>query len=117
MFFLELNNTPIAARIISVEQNISYDVFACNSLESRNNGATQYLMQNIFDYLSKLNIKYFDFSRIPVGKKGAQGVYDFKRATRAETIQYNGEWVFFKNKKFRYIFFLYNLIINKKDFY
>ena len=46
-------------------------------LESRNNGATQYLMQNIFDYLSKLNIKYFDFSRIPVGKKGAQGVYDF----------------------------------------
>lgn len=117
VFFLELNNTPIAARIISVEQNISYDVFACNSLESRNNGATQYLMQNIFDYLSKLNIKYFDFSRIPVGKKGAQGVYDFKRATRAETIQYNGEWVFFKNKKFRYIFFLYNLIINKKDFY
>lgn len=117
VFFLELNNTPIAARIISVEQDISYDIFACNSLESRNNGATQYLMQNIFDFLSNLNIKYFDFSRIPVGNKVAQGVYEFKKSTRAETIQYNGEWVFFKNRKYRYIFFLYNLIFNKKEFY
>lgn len=115
--FLNKDDVPIAARIISVEENISYDIFACNSLESRKNGATQFLMQSIFEYLNNNSIKFFDFSRIPVGKKGAKGVYEFKNATRGDVIQYNGEWVFFKNKKLRHLYYIFNLIINKKDFY
>ncbi len=115
--FLKLNGEPIAARIFSVEENISYDIFACNSITSRKNGATQFLMQNIFEYLAQKNIQYFDFSRIPVGKKGAQGVYDFKRSTRGEVIQYNGEWVFFKNSRLRHLYYFFNAVINKKDFY
>ena len=51
VFFLKLENEFIAARIISIEENISYDIFACNSSKSRLNGATQFLMQYIFDYL------------------------------------------------------------------
>ncbi|WP_296384975.1 hypothetical protein [Winogradskyella sp.] len=115
--FLYKNETPIAARIISIEESISYDVFASNSLESRNNGATQFFMQSIFDYLKSIEIYKFDFSRIPLGRKGAKGVYEFKNATRGQVIQYNGEWVFFKNKKLRHLYYLYNAIINKKDFY
>ena len=117
VFFIEQMNKPIAARIISVEEDISYDIFACHSLESRNNGATQFLMQKIFDDLCKSNIRYFDFSRIPVGKRGGKGVYDFKKSTRGKTIQYNGEWVFFKNRMYRHLYFLYNAIVNRKDFY
>ena len=74
-------------------------------------------MQNIFEYLASKNIQFFDFSRIPIGKKGAQGVYDFKRSTRGQVIQYNGEWVFFKNERLRHLYYLYNLFFNKKDFY
>ena len=109
------NKTPIAARIISIEEDISYDIFACNSLESRKNGATQFLMQSIFEYLKTVGISNFDFSRIPLGRKGAYGVYEFKNSTRGSIIQYNGEWIFFKNEKFRYLHFLYNFL--KKDFY
>lgn len=115
--FLKQQNKHIAARIISLEENISHDIFACNSLLSRHNGATQFLMQNIFEYLASKNIQFFDFSRIPIGKKGAQGVYDFKRSTRGQVIQYNGEWVFFKNERLRHLYYLYNLFFNKKDFY
>lgn len=115
--FLKLESEYIAARIISIEENISYDIFACNSLASRSDGATQFLMQNIFEYLAGKNIQYFDFSRIPIGRKGAQGVYDFKRSTKGKVVQYNSEWVYLKNKKLRHFYYLYNLIINKKDFY
>jgi hypothetical protein len=115
--YLYKNDKPIAARIISIEEAISYDIYACNSFESRNNGATQFFMQRIFEYLKNSDIHYFDFSRIPVGKQGASGVYDFKNSTRGKVIQYNGEWVYFKNKKLRHFYYLYNLIINKKDFY
>ena len=106
--FLYKDEKPIAARIISVEENISYDIFACNSIESRFKGATQYIMQFIFDFLKEKDISYFDFSRIPVGRKGAIGVYEFKNASRGDIFQYNGEWVFFKNKKLRHLYYLYN---------
>jgi len=115
--FLYKNETPIAARIISIEEDISYDIFACNSLESRNNGATQFLMQSIFEHLKNKGVTFFDFSRIPIGRKGASGVYEFKNATRGDVIQYNGEWVFFKNKWLRHLYYFYNVVINKKDFY
>ena len=115
--FLYKNKTPIAARIISIEEDISYDIFACNSLESRKNGATQFLMQSIFEYLKTVGISNFDFSRIPLGREGAYGVYEFKNSTRGSVIQYNGEWVFFKNKKLRHLYYLFNLFVNKKDFY
>jgi hypothetical protein len=115
--FLYKNKTPIAARIISIEEDISYDIFACNSLESRKNGATHFLMQSIFEYLETLGISNFDFSRIPLGREGAHGVFEFKNSTRGNIVQYNGEWVFFKNKKLRHLYYLYNLFVNKKDFY
>lgn len=115
--FLYRNDTPIAARIITIEETISYDVYACNSLESRNNGASQYLMQKIFEYLRNNGVSYFDFSRIPVGKIEAKGVYDFKKSSRGEVVHYNGEWVYFKNKKLRHLYYFYNLVIKKKAFY
>jgi hypothetical protein len=74
-------------------------------------------MQFIFDILKEKDISYFDFSRIPVGRKGANGVYEFKNASRGDIVQYNGEWVFFKNKKLRHLYYLYNFFVNKKDFY
>ncbi len=115
--FLYKDSVPIASRIISIEESISYDIYACNSLESRNNGATQFLMQKIFDHLKEIGVKHFDFSRIPIGKKGANGVYEFKNSTRGDVVQYNGEWVYFRNMKLRHLYYIYNLLINKKDFY
>lgn len=116
-FFLYKNGKPIVSRIISIDGHVSFDIFACNSLESRKNGASQYLMQKIFEYLRDHDIEYFDFSRIPIGKNGANGVYEFKNATGGKIIQYNGEWVYFNNKFLRHLLYLYNALINKEDFY
>ena len=115
--FLNDNEKPIEARIISIDNQEAHDIFACNSLDSRKNGATQYIMQMIFEYLKDNKVKFFDFSRIPVGKENAKGVYEFKNSTRGNVIQYNGEWVWFKNKKLRHLYYFYNALINKKDFY
>lgn len=117
LFFLYKNKAPIAARIVSIDDEIAYDVYACNSNEARKDGATQYLMNSIFDFLKDRGVKYFDFSRIPVGKKGAEGVYDFKKATRGDVVQYNGEWVFFKKKILRHFYYFYNVLVSKRDFY
>lgn len=111
------NKNPLAARIISIDDYVSFDIFACNSLESRKNGSNQYLLQNIFDYLKDHNIEYFDFSRIPIGRKGANGIYEFKKSTGGKVIQYNGEWIYFKIMFFRYFYFFYRVLISKTKFY
>lgn len=117
VFFLKLNDEIISARIVSIEENMSYDIFACNSLRARLNGATYFLMNSIFDYLKSRNIKYFDFSRIPMGRKGANGVSEFKMSSRGKVLQYNSEWIYFNNMGFRHMYYLYNFFILRKDFY
>lgn len=111
------NHKPIAARIISIEQEISYDLFACNSLESRKNGANHYLMEKLFNYLRENQIYYFDFSGIPIGKKNLYGIYEFKNSSGGKVVQTNGEWCWYKAKYTRHLLYIYQLLINKQEFY
>ena len=117
VFLLKSHDEIIAARILSIEEHISHDIFACNSFKSRSNGATHYLMNWIFDYLRNRDIKYFDFSRIPIGKRDANGVYEFKKSTRGKTLQYNSEWMFCENRAIRHLYYIYNFLILRRDFY
>jgi len=59
-------------------------------------------MQNIFDYLKANHIQYFYFLRIPIGKKNANGIYEFKSSTGGNVVHFNGEWVYFKSLWFRH---------------
>ena len=111
------NDKPIAARIISIEQEISYDLFACNSLESRKNGANHYLMEKLFNYLRENQTPYFDFSGIPIGKKNLYGIYEFKISSGGKVVQTNGEWCWYESKYTRHLLYLYQLLFNKQEFY
>jgi len=108
---------PIAARIIHDNKPYASDVYAANSLEARDTGATYFIMQRIFETLKKESYTQFDFGRIPPSNHATDSVYVFKNASRGEKIQYNGEWCFYKNKYIELLMFLYKNFKLKKQRY
>lgn len=117
VFAVKSEQMILAVRVVYVKGNYSEDLIAANSFKSRANGATQFLMQNIFETLQSEGIKTFDFSRIPPSNHATDSVYTFKNATRGNKIQYNGEWVFYKSKIIEYFMAFYKCMILKKQRY
>jgi hypothetical protein len=111
------SNTPVAARIIHFDKIYSSDVFAANSNEARNCGATYFMMQNIFELLKNEDFKFFDFGRIPPSNHETDSVYIFKNASRGKKVQYNGEWVVYKSKYMELLMLFYKLFKLKKQRY
>jgi hypothetical protein len=116
-FVFNAANKPVAARIIHQHNNFSSDVYAANSNEARTNGATYFMMENIFNVLKKEGKKSFDFSRIPPSTHASDSVYIFKNASRGEKIQYNGEWVYYKSSLIEGLMYYYKRFFNKKQRY
>jgi len=117
LFVVKQNEVPIAARIIHVNGKFASDVYAANSLEARNNGASYFIMQSIFEELKSEGIEEFDFGRIPPSDHATDNVYVFKKASGGSPIQYNGEWVYFKSKRIEVLFTLYQLFKLKRQRY
>lgn len=111
------NQNPIAARIIHEHNAYLTDVFAANSLEARNCGATHFIMNEIFNLLKHENKTVFDFGRIPPSNHASDSVYVFKNASRGRKIQYNGEWVYYKSKWLEYLMLTYKQLLLKKQRY
>lgn len=110
-------NKPIAARVVYVNKPYASDVYAANSLEARNNGATYFIMQNIFEKIKGEDYLEFDFGRIPPSNHATDSVYVFKNSSRGKKIQYNGEWAFYKNKHIEFLMYLYKNFKLKKQRY
>lgn len=117
LFVVNQNQKPIAARIIYFNEKFAEDVYAANSLDARNNGASYFIMQNIFEVLNNEGIEEFDFGRIPPSDHATDNVYVFKKASGGDPIQYNGEWVYFKSKPTEVLFTLYQLFKLKRQRY
>src|SRR5690606_27392958 len=103
------SGTPLASRIIHVHGTTGNDVFAANSLRARENGATFFLMQNLFDTLKREGCESFDFGRIAPSNHATDSVFLFKSETRGKNIQYNGEWCLYKSKIYELGLFGYKL--------
>lgn len=110
-------HSPVAARIIHDNKPYSSDVYAANSLTARDNGATYFIMQSIFEKLKEENYTEFDFGRIPPSNHATDSVYVFKNASRGDKIQYNGEWCYYKSKRLELLLFLYKSFKLKKQRY
>lgn len=109
--------TPLAARIVYEHNNYLTDVYAANSLAARDCGATYYIMDSILRLLREEGKAFFDFGRIPPSNHATDSVYVFKNASRGRKIQYNGEWVFYKNKWVEYLMFVYKQFVLNKQRY
>lgn len=103
----------ISARIIHEYKGILSDVFAANSNEGRNCGASYFLMDSLLKLFKEEEKLKFDFSRIPPSKTRTDSVYVFKNATRGRKIQYNGEWVYFNKKRIEFAMVFYKHMIIK----
>ena len=115
LFVVRLNNEIIAARIVMVNSEKSYDVATANGEKTRNlRGVTHFLLHNIFNNLKEKGIKSFDFSCIPLGRKGAEGVCEFKQGVKsAKLVQYNGPWIYTKHNYQRWLMYFINKYIRK----
>ena len=115
LFVAKLNNEIIAARVIYVNSKFAYDFSTANGRKSREvKGVTNALVDYIFCFLKKINFEYFDFSRLPIARKGAEGVCEFKLGSRGDIVKYNGEWLYAKKGIFRWGIYFINKFIRKK---
>lgn len=106
LFFVYSDNgEPLAARVVYIMKDFSYDIIAANSDKARLiKGTTYFLMENIFSWLKERNIRYFDFGRIGPSLGTSNHVYEFKSYSGGKEVQYNGEWIrFFKKSWLEYL--------------
>jgi hypothetical protein len=96
----------VAGRIIYVNANTSYDIYAASSNIPKNNGASYFLVQSIMEKLSGEGIQKFDFGQIPPSSKPIDGIYYFKNCVKGTKVQYCGEWAFYKSQLKEYIMLL-----------
>ena len=108
LFFVSQEGKPVCARVVYIEGKFAADVFAANSYESRKNSSTHYIMENIFTFLKEKGVETFDFSRIPPSDDERDSVYIFKNCAGGYPIQYNGEWIWSKNRYLPLLFGIYN---------
>ena len=115
LFVVKLGNDIIAARIIMVNGTKAYDVATANGDKARTvRGCTQYLVDCIFETLRNEGVQSFDFSCIPIGRKGAEGVCEFKEGvTSGKLAQYNGDWLFTRKNWYRWLVYFINKYIRK----
>ena len=115
LFVVKLGKDIIAARIIMVNGAKSADVATANGDKARSvRGCTQYLVDCIFETLHNEGVQSFDFSCIPIGRKGAEGVCEFKEGvTSGKLVQYNGDWLATRKNWQRWMVWFINKYIRK----
>lgn len=108
-FVYDKEDNPIAARIVYLMNNRSYDVYAANSRQALQCGAVYFIQQKIFEFLHDLKIEFFDYGRIPPGTDNMDSIYVSKSYSGGEPISYNGQWVYSNNQliDFMYAFAKY----------
>lgn len=87
----------LSAHIVYVKNDFAYFTFAANSKLSRNYHAAHFMYKRILELLKLEQIKVFDHGRIPPSDKGTDGLYQFKKGTEGNKVQYNGEWTYYKS--------------------
>lgn len=107
LFFALENNNVVSAQIIYVNNGYCYSIFRANSMRSRDNNSSYLIYNTVLETLAKEQNIYIDLGRIPPSNNETDKVYHFKNHTRGVKIQYNGEWVFYKNKRIEDLMFFY----------
>lgn len=115
LFVVTIDGKIAAARILMIHQNQAIDVATANGDKARAiKGITQYLVDGIFNYLKQQGIETFDFSGMPIGRKGAEGVMEFKNGVESGILtQYNGDWLATKKNYQRKLVYIINKYIRR----
>lgn len=117
LFTVSEGDTIVAGRIVHIRKEFAIDVFAANSNQARNTGATFFIMDRIFKYLQANDVSSFDFARIPPSNHASDTVYQYKIGSGGTVKPYTGEWVRYKNKRLELLMLLYKIFRLKKQRY
>lgn len=108
---------PLSGHIAYVKDDFAYAVFAGNSMLSRKCGAAHFLYKELLNLLKLEEIKIFDHGHIPPSDKRTDGVYQFKKGTGGNKVQYNGEYTYYKFRIVELAVFFYKCFKLKKQRY
>lgn len=104
---------PQAGRIVYVHNDFADDVYAANANTARDNGASYFILEEIFAILAGWNVVKFDFGRIAPGLGAVNSVYEFKTFSGGLPAQYCGDWVRAKNKWVELFYLFYRVFLKK----
>ncbi|WP_044734105.1 GNAT family N-acetyltransferase [Shewanella algae] len=113
LYIGKINEDAICARIVSIYNDVSYDVLAANSRKSRDNGVVFGLLDAIFMDLRDAGVSIFDFGRIGPSKGSSDSVYAFKKGSGGEVVSYSGEWVSSKSIFIEWAVFIFKYVYKK----
>lgn len=114
LFFVKnKDGKNIAGRIVYVYNKHSYDITTANSYEGISTGAVYQLQQEMLEYLKSIEIRSFDYGRIPPTADYMDDIYIAKSYSGGSPIGYNGQWIFTKSVWKEYVMSAY-LFLHKK---
>jgi hypothetical protein len=118
LFFVkDSDGKCISGRIVYVNGDKAYDVYAANSDEGISNGAAYFIQENILNYLKEMGVSQFDYGRIPPSNDEMNNIYVAKNYSGGEPVVYNGQWLYSKNKQTGLFYEFYKFIIRKQRRY
>lgn len=88
-FIVRYNNVPVSGRVILKYKTKAFDYIAGTSFEGRKIYASHFLVYKMFEWCTQNGIELFDFSGV---SPSDEGVFNFKKGTGGELIQFVGEW-------------------------
>lgn len=110
-------NIPLSVNVIHTNKPYATFVFAANSSKSKIRNGSHFIVDHVMKELKKEKFDFFDLLRIPVSNGPKNGIYIFKKGTRGNKIQYNGEWASYKNLFLEVLMFCYRVFYQKKNRY
>ncbi|HRZ96416.1 MAG TPA: hypothetical protein P5084_02590 [Paludibacter sp.] len=118
MFFVkDKAGKYISGRILYVNSDNSYDVYAANSDEGIRNGAAYYIQECVLQYLKEIGVSLFDYGRISPSNDEMNNIYVAKNYSGGEPIAYNGQWLYSKNIQISFLYEFYKFLIRKQRRY
>ena len=99
LFYISSMRAGGAERVMSV---------LCNGFAERGNDVylatnTHLLMENVFEWMKNNGVRFYDMGRIGPGRKNSNSVYEFKKYSGGDFVQYNGEWIYVRKRWVEYL--------------
>lgn len=116
-FVYDNNHYPIAGRIVYINGNNAFDVYASNSNKAREFGAAYYIIDMIILYLRQIGVESFDYGMISPSATAMDSIYVSKSYSGGVPTLYNGQWAFYKSKLIEYLINGYFYLIMKSSRY
>lgn len=90
-------------------------LYAAKSEAAKETGATFYMYEQLFAYLSQRGITCFDMEKLVPSTHSKNSVFLFKNGIKGRHVTYSGEWAWYKKSHYRPLLYFVKKYLMKKD--